>query len=72
MDRVTVAPPTSLLKALAPQYPIYGIALDNGTFVYGGNQAVVFSSEAQVLVNGNYSGAYTRIYPNGTGRDCGR
>jgi hypothetical protein len=58
------APPTSLLKTLAPQYPIYGIALDNGTFVYGANQAVQFSSETQVLVNGNYSSTYT---PTGTG-----
>lgn len=56
--------PTTLLKTLAPTYPIYGISVGQGTFAYGTNSAVNFTSETQVLLNGNYYGYYN---PNDTG-----
>jgi len=58
------ASPATLQRTFAPQFPIYGIAVSNGTFVFGGNSAVHFASELQVLISGNYSGGYT---PNSTG-----
>ena len=44
------APPTSLIRTLAPQYPICGIALDNGTFCLRRQLGVQFASERQGLL----------------------
>lgn len=57
------APPTTLLRTLTPAAPIYGIALVNGTFSWGGNSVVSFDAATPALM----SGALCCVYGPGTG-----
>lgn len=58
------APPTSLIRTMAPQYPICGIALDNGTFCLRRQQEYSSHPSDRVAESGNYSAVTPRMAPS--------